>query len=137
MWILAVSSSAVRARKLVMWGSPLCNTVDAPSSRPTIWSSARLISVASVAMGWPTASACSTAANQASSLSVILKPSNNVYAVYVLMTEKLLLHGMLFEFQELCRTRDLEGLLRHVRAVQVSRSFDEMVQAMRAMQAMA
>jgi hypothetical protein len=34
--------------------------------------------------------------------------------------------GTLFEFQELCRTGGLEGLLRHTRAVQLSRSFDEM-----------
>jgi hypothetical protein len=42
--------------------------------------------------------------------------------------------GTLFEFQELCRTCDLEGLLRHARAVQSSKSFDEMVRAIRAMQ---
>jgi hypothetical protein len=42
--------------------------------------------------------------------------------------------GTLLEFQELCRTADREGLLWHTRAVQLSRSFDEMVQAIRAMQ---
>jgi hypothetical protein len=41
--------------------------------------------------------------------------------------------GTLFEFQELCLTGDLEVLLRHTRAVQSSGSFDEMVQAIRAM----
>jgi hypothetical protein len=41
--------------------------------------------------------------------------------------------GTLFEYQELCRTGDLEGLLRHARAVAVSRSFDDMVGAIRAM----
>jgi hypothetical protein len=41
--------------------------------------------------------------------------------------------GTMFEFQELCRTSDLEGLLRHVRLVQVSRSFNDMVSAIRAM----
>jgi hypothetical protein len=41
--------------------------------------------------------------------------------------------GALFEYQELCRTGDLEGLLRHGRAVQLSRSFDDMVRAMRAL----
>jgi hypothetical protein len=44
--------------------------------------------------------------------------------------------GTLFEYQELCRTGDLEGLLRHTRAVKASRSFDEMVSAIRAMQAL-
>jgi hypothetical protein len=44
--------------------------------------------------------------------------------------------GTLFEFQELCRTGDLEGLLRHARAVKASRSFDEMVGAIRAMYAL-
>jgi hypothetical protein len=44
--------------------------------------------------------------------------------------------GTLFEFQELCRMGDLEGLLRHARAVQLSRSFDEMVRAIRAIQAL-
>jgi hypothetical protein len=44
--------------------------------------------------------------------------------------------GTLFEFQELCRTGDLEGLLRHVRAVKLSGSFDEMVGAIRALQAL-
>jgi hypothetical protein len=44
--------------------------------------------------------------------------------------------GTLFEFQELCRTGELEGLLRHDRAVRLSRSFDEMVSAIRAMFAM-
>jgi hypothetical protein len=39
--------------------------------------------------------------------------------------------GTLFEFQELCRTGDIEGLLRHARAVQSSGSFDEMVGAIR------
>ena len=44
--------------------------------------------------------------------------------------------GTLFEYQELCRTGDLESLLRHARAVQSSRSFDEMVWAIRAMRAL-
>jgi hypothetical protein len=44
--------------------------------------------------------------------------------------------GTLFECQELCRTGDLEGLLRHARAVQASGSFDEMVGAIRAMLAL-
>jgi hypothetical protein len=44
--------------------------------------------------------------------------------------------GTLFEYQELCRTGDLEGLLRHARAVRLSGSFDEMVSAIRAMQAL-
>jgi hypothetical protein len=43
--------------------------------------------------------------------------------------------GTLFEFQELCRIGDLEGLRRHTRAVQSSGSFDEMVCAIRAMRA--
>jgi hypothetical protein len=41
-----------------------------------------------------------------------------------------------FEYQELCRTGDLEGLLRHARTVQSSKSFDEMIGAIRALQAM-
>jgi hypothetical protein len=44
--------------------------------------------------------------------------------------------GTLFENQELCRTGDLEGLLRHSRAVRLSESFDDMVRAIRAMQAL-
>jgi hypothetical protein len=44
--------------------------------------------------------------------------------------------GTLFEYQELCRTGDLEGLLLHARAVQSSGSFDEMVGAIRAMYAL-
>jgi hypothetical protein len=44
--------------------------------------------------------------------------------------------GTLFEFQELCRTGDLESLLRHTRSVAVSGSFDDMVRAIRAMQAL-
>ena len=44
--------------------------------------------------------------------------------------------GTLFEYQELCRTGNLEGLLRQARAVQSSGSFDEMVNAIRAMQAL-
>ena len=44
--------------------------------------------------------------------------------------------GTLFEYQELCRTVDLESLLRHTRAVQSSGSFDDMVRAIRAMQAL-
>jgi hypothetical protein len=44
--------------------------------------------------------------------------------------------GTLFEFQELCRTVDLERLLRHTRAVAVSGSFDDMVHAIRAMYAL-
>lgn len=44
--------------------------------------------------------------------------------------------GTLFEFQELCRTGDLEESLRHARAVKLSGSFEEMVSAIRAMQAL-
>ena len=44
--------------------------------------------------------------------------------------------GTLFECQELCRTGDLEGLLRHARIIQSSQSFDDMVCAIRAMQAL-
>ena len=44
--------------------------------------------------------------------------------------------GTLFEYQELCQTSDLEGLLRHARAVQSSRSFDDMVGAIRSMRAL-
>jgi hypothetical protein len=44
--------------------------------------------------------------------------------------------GTLFEYQELCRTGDLEGLVRHARAVKLSGSFDDMVRAIRAMQAL-
>jgi hypothetical protein len=44
--------------------------------------------------------------------------------------------GTLFEYQELCRTGDLESLLRHTRAVQWSGSFDDMVRAIREMQAL-
>jgi hypothetical protein len=44
--------------------------------------------------------------------------------------------GTLFEFQELGRTGDLERVLRHTRAGQASGSFDEMVRAIRAMQAL-
>src|SRR5512144_2228092 len=44
--------------------------------------------------------------------------------------------GTLFEYEELCRTGDLEGLLRHARAVQSSQSFDDMVRAIRAMRAL-
>jgi hypothetical protein len=44
--------------------------------------------------------------------------------------------GTLFECQELCRAVDLEGLIRHARAVRLSRSFDDMVRAIRAMQAL-
>jgi hypothetical protein len=41
--------------------------------------------------------------------------------------------GTMFEFQEICRTENLEGLLRYSRAVQQSWSFDEMVSAIRAL----
>jgi hypothetical protein len=44
--------------------------------------------------------------------------------------------GTLFEHQELCRTGDLESLLRQVRVIEASRSFDDMVSAIRAMQAL-
>jgi hypothetical protein len=44
--------------------------------------------------------------------------------------------GTLFEYQELCRTGDLESLLRHARVVETSRSFDEMASAIRAMRAL-
>jgi hypothetical protein len=44
--------------------------------------------------------------------------------------------GTLFDYQELCRTGDLESLVRHARTVPLSRSFDDMVRAIRAMQAL-
>jgi hypothetical protein len=40
--------------------------------------------------------------------------------------------GTLFEHQEICRTRDLEALLRHAHAMQSCRSFDDVVRAIRA-----
>jgi hypothetical protein len=39
----------------------------------------------------------------------------------------------LFEHQEICRTRDLEALVRHANAMAVCRSFDDVVNAFRAM----
>jgi hypothetical protein len=41
--------------------------------------------------------------------------------------------GTLFECQEICRTSDLEGLLRHANAVTSCQSFDDVVNAIRAM----
>ena len=45
--------------------------------------------------------------------------------------------GTLFEYQELCRTGDLEGMLRRARIIKSSQSFDEMVNAIRAMRKLA
>lgn len=42
--------------------------------------------------------------------------------------------GTLFEYQELCRTGDLEGLLSRV--IQSSRPFEDMVRAIRALRAL-
>ena len=39
----------------------------------------------------------------------------------------------LFEHQEICRTRDLEALVRHANAMAGCRSFDDVVSAFRAM----
>jgi hypothetical protein len=41
--------------------------------------------------------------------------------------------GTLFEHQELCRARDLEALVRHANAMAGCRSFDDVVDAFRAM----
>jgi hypothetical protein len=41
--------------------------------------------------------------------------------------------GTLFEYQEICRTHDLETLIRHADAMAVCRSFDDVVRAFRAM----
>jgi hypothetical protein len=41
--------------------------------------------------------------------------------------------GTLFEHQEICRTDDLEGLVRQANAVASCRSFDDVVRAIRAM----
>ena len=41
--------------------------------------------------------------------------------------------GTLFEHQEICRTRDLEALVRHANAMAGCRSFDDVVRAFRAM----
>jgi hypothetical protein len=42
--------------------------------------------------------------------------------------------GTLFEYQEICRTRDLEALARHPNAMAAAcRSFDDVVRAFRAM----
>jgi hypothetical protein len=41
--------------------------------------------------------------------------------------------GTLFEHQEICRTGDLEGLLRHANTMASCRSFDDVVRAIRAM----
>lgn len=41
--------------------------------------------------------------------------------------------GTLFEYQEICRTRDLETLVRHADAMALCRSFDDVVRAFRAM----
>jgi hypothetical protein len=41
--------------------------------------------------------------------------------------------GTLFEHQEICRTRDLEALIRQANAMAGCRSFDDVVAAFRAM----
>jgi hypothetical protein len=41
--------------------------------------------------------------------------------------------GTLFEHQEICRTGDLEALVRHANAMAGCRSFDDVVHAFRAM----
>ena len=41
--------------------------------------------------------------------------------------------GTLFEFQEICRTGDLEALVRHANAMAGCRSFDDVVNAFRRM----
>ena len=41
--------------------------------------------------------------------------------------------GTLFEFQEICRRGDLEALVRHANAMAGCRSFDDVVNAFRAM----
>jgi hypothetical protein len=41
--------------------------------------------------------------------------------------------GTLFECQEICRTGDLEALVRHANAMASCRSFDDVVLAIRAM----
>jgi hypothetical protein len=41
--------------------------------------------------------------------------------------------GSLFEHQEICRTRDLEALVRQADAMAGCRSFDDVVRAIRAM----
>jgi hypothetical protein len=42
--------------------------------------------------------------------------------------------GTLFEHQEICRTGDLEALVRHANAMAGCRSFGDVVRAFRAMQ---
>ena len=42
--------------------------------------------------------------------------------------------GTLFEHQEICRTRDLDALVRHANAMASCRSLDDVVHAFRAMQ---
>jgi hypothetical protein len=44
--------------------------------------------------------------------------------------------GTLFEHQEICKTCDLETLVRHANAMAGCRSFDDVVRAFRAMQAL-
>ena len=44
--------------------------------------------------------------------------------------------GTLFEHQEICRTGDLEALVRHADAMASCRSFDDVVRAFRAMKAL-
>ena len=41
--------------------------------------------------------------------------------------------GTLFEHQEICRTRDLEALVRQANVMASCRSFDDVVRAVRAM----
>ena len=44
--------------------------------------------------------------------------------------------GTLFEHQEICRTRDLEALVRHANAMAGCRYFSDVVDAFRAMRAL-
>jgi hypothetical protein len=45
--------------------------------------------------------------------------------------------GTLFEHQEICRTRDLEALVRQADAMAACRSFNDVVRAIRAMRTLA
>jgi hypothetical protein len=45
--------------------------------------------------------------------------------------------GTLFEHQEICRTQDLEALVRQANAMAGCRSFDDVVAAFRAMRTLA
>jgi hypothetical protein len=44
--------------------------------------------------------------------------------------------GTLFEHQEICRTADLEALVRHANAMASCRSFDDVARAFRAMRSL-